>query len=317
MIAIIGSGIVGRSWAIIFAKANFTVRMFDINSEQLESASDFLKNYFEQNSFHRPNCKKSTCHFEQNDYPDLFKNISFTDSLESAVKDSIYVQECVPENLELKRKIFEQLDTLTEKTIILASSTSNIAPSKFTESLENRQRCLVAHPINPPFLIPLVEIVPSTWTDQTTISMTKKLLHDAGQKPVVLKKEVDGFLVNRLQYALLAEAFRLVEDGIADPDDIDSAISCGLGLRWSILGPFQTIDLNAPNGVSDYCERYKESIYRVLKTQDNSREWKQGTINKINDSLRNQYPLHQIQYMTEQRNQKLMSLSKIKKLNNN
>ncbi|EDO27740.1 predicted protein, partial [Nematostella vectensis] len=157
-----------------------------------------------------------------------------------------FLQECTPENLELKKKVFQNLEaTLSSSEVILASSTSCIMPSKFTESLQLRQRCIVAHPINPPYYVPLVEVIPAPWTDASVIEQTIKLMKDIGQSPVLLKKETNGFIVNRLQYALIAEAWRLVEEGICSPEDVDTTMTEGLGLRYSLIGPFETMHLNA------------------------------------------------------------------------
>jgi len=125
----------------------------------------------------------------------------------------------------------------------------------------------------------------------------------------VLKKEVDGFLVNRMQYALLAEAFRLVDDGAASPEDVDVAISQGLGLRWSFMGPFQTIDLNAPGGVNDYFERYGSAISRVIGAMDNTRSWRKETVSKIHKAMRNEVPTQSRDARLQWRNQRLLKLA--------
>eukprot|EP01126_Amoeba_proteus_P020170 TRINITY_DN2060_c0_g1_i10.p1 TRINITY_DN2060_c0_g1~~TRINITY_DN2060_c0_g1_i10.p1 ORF type:complete len:269 (+),score=42.01 TRINITY_DN2060_c0_g1_i10:335-1141(+) len=246
--------------------------------------------------------------------------ISTAVELHTALEGAVYVQvresylspqlkkECVPEVLNLKIEVFTQLDRIAPSNIILASSTSAIPPSKFTEFLTTRNRCLVAHPINPPHLIPLVEIVPSPWTDDEVVSRAVKILKDVGQKPVVMKKEVNGFIANRLQYALLAECFRLVEDGIVSPADIDTSIVHGLAPRWAFMGPFQTIDLNAPNGIRDYCDRYLNTISTLVKQQDNNREFGQGLVQQLHEHQRSLYNESQISQAIEWRDTRLMSL---------
>ena len=168
-----------------------------------------------------------------------------------------HVQENTPEDVAVKRAIFARLDRRRAARAILASSTSAILPSTFTEGLEGRARCLVVHPINPPYLIPAAEIVPAPWTDAGVVERTAALLRAAGHAPIVMKREIDGFVMNRLQGALLEEAFRLVAEGYASVEDVDVGIRDGLALRWSFMGPFETIDLNAPAGVRDYAERYQ------------------------------------------------------------
>ena len=156
--------------------------------------------------------------------------------------------------------MFARLDAAAPPDAVLASSTSAILPSAFTEGLKGRARCLVVHPINPPYLIPAAEIVPAPWTTPEAVERTAELLRAAGHAPIVMKREIDGFVMNRLQGALLEEAFRLVAQGYASVEDIDVGIRDGLALRWSFMGPFETIDLNAPGGVRDYVERY-QGIY--------------------------------------------------------
>jgi 3-hydroxyacyl-CoA dehydrogenase len=184
-------------------------------------------------------------------------------SLADALAGATFVQESTPETLESKRAIFAELDRLAAPDAILASSTSTIIASLFTENLEGRHRCLVAHPVNPPHLVPLVELVATPWTSPETVSSAKVLYEAVGQVPIVVTREIDGFILNRLQAVLLSEAFRLVEDGYVTPQDLDKTLKDGLGLRWSFMGPFETIELNAPGGIPDYCRRYGPSLARL------------------------------------------------------
>jgi L-gulonate 3-dehydrogenase len=128
------------------------------------------------------------------------------------------IQESCPETLEAKRSVFAELDRLGAPDAILASSTSTIVPSRFTETLKGRHRCLVAHPVNPPHLVPLVELVGAPWTAAETISRTKTIYKSVGQVPIVVRREIDGFILNRLQAALLSEAFRLAGEGYVTPE---------------------------------------------------------------------------------------------------
>ena len=165
------------------------------------------------------------------------------------------------------------LDRIAPPGTVLASSTSGLPASAFTEGLEHRARCLVVHPINPPHLIPLVEIVPAPWTDAKVVERATALMREVGQSPIQLRREVNGFVVNRLQSAMLSEAFKLVEDGIVSVDEVDRAVSDGLGLRWSFMGPFQTIDLNAKTGVAEYCRNLGPMYYGLAKEQADPRPW--------------------------------------------
>jgi len=300
-----GSGIVGQSWALIFARGGNDVVLYDIKDSQLQSGMDGFKNQLAI-------VQKAGLLWGQ-DPEKVAARVSTSTSLAEAMKDAIYVQECVPEDKGIKTKVFKAIDDVLAQSgntkAIIASSSSNMGVSLFASTCKHRSQCLVSHPINPPFAIPVVEVVPASFTDAQTVSAARSFLKACGQVPVVLTKEVDGFLVNRLQYALLAEAFRLVQDGVASPQDIDSTISQGLALRWSFMGPFQTIDLNAPDGVQDYCDRYASSVYRVVKKQDNSVEWTPETIKKIHDAMREEVPASQLKDRAAWRNNRLINLA--------
>eukprot|EP00049_Salpingoeca_infusionum_P005506 m.92920 g.92920 ORF g.92920 m.92920 type:complete len:334 (+) comp12992_c0_seq7:74-1075(+) len=281
--AIIGSGLIGRCWAALFARAGAQVSMFDIEMSQLEASLIAVQATVQELS--------DNDLLRDQDVGDVIARISVTTDMGTAIKDAFFVQECVPESLELKRKVFAQIDQLAEDDAILASSTSCIAPSKFTEGLTHCANAIVCHPVNPPHYIPVVEVVPAPWTSPDTVTRVRQIQLDLGQAPVVLNKEVNGFIINRLQYALLMEAWRLVEDGVASPQDVDSAISNGLALRWSFMGPFETIDLNAPQGVLDYCERYGETITEVCGEQTDPRQMKGSkTAQVVHDAMRESVP---------------------------
>jgi 3-hydroxyacyl-CoA dehydrogenase len=183
---------------------------------------------------------------------ELIKRVHVAPTLKDVLQGVFWVQECVPENLEMKKKVFEDIDAILSESdnfkgqqfedepdnIILSSSSSAIPPSSFTSHLSEKTRkcCLVSHPVNPVHLIPLVEIVPSPYTDADVITEARNFLEEVGQKPIVVKKEIDSFILNRLQGAVLNEAFRLVEDGYVTPEDLDRTVKDGLGLRWSFMG---------------------------------------------------------------------------------
>jgi len=228
-------------------------------------------------------------------------------TLAEAVNGADYVQENIGEKLVEKQALFAELDRIAAPGAILASSTSTIPASKWSEKLAGRARCLVAHPINPPHLVPLVELSPAPWTSPDVVARAKALHQAAGQVPIVVAKEIQGFILNRLQGALLAEAFRLYADGYASTEDIDKTVRDGLGLRWSFMGPFETIDLNAPGGVVDYCERYGELIYEVAQTQL-PRRWDEALVRRIERERRQRLPASELDARSAWRDRRLIEL---------
>ena len=206
-----------------------------------------------------------------------------------------------------KIALFADLDRLARPDAVLASSTSGIPASAFTEGLAGRARCLVAHPVNPPYLIPLVEICPAPWTDAETVARTRAIMTKAGQVPATVKKEMDGFALNRLQGALLAEAFRLLADDVISPTDLDALVKHGLGLRWSFMGPLETIDLNAPGGLADYCNRYGP-LYAAMQQQMTPLAWDEALVGRLQAARRAELPGNMQPVRQEWRDRRLMAL---------
>jgi L-gulonate 3-dehydrogenase len=250
---IVGAGLIGRAWAMVFARAGWRVRLYDGAPSQLDAARERIAaSLAEQQSAGLVD-----------DAAQALARIATTLRIEDAVEGTDWVQENLPEVLELKREVFRTLDRHAGAKAVLASSTSAIPASQFTGSLAGRARCIVAHPVNPPHLVPVVELCGAPWTAAAAIERAHQVMSELGQVPILVRRELDGFILNRLQGALLSEAMRLVAEGYVSPEDLDKTIAHGLGLRWSFMGPFETIELNAPGGVADYCARYS-GFYRRL-----------------------------------------------------
>jgi 3-hydroxyacyl-CoA dehydrogenase len=173
--------------------------------------------------------------------------------------------------------------------------------------LEGRARCLVAHPVNPPSLVPLVELCGAPWTSQDTLERARVFYEQAGQKPVTVNREISGFLLNRLQGAVLDEALSLYEQGYASAADLDTVMRDGLAMRWSFMGPFETIDLNAPGGVADYAQRYG-GTYRSIAETRVPFDWAAATLDRLDAERRAALPRERIEERSRWRDRRLMAL---------
>ena len=302
-IAIVGSGLVGQAWAIVFARAGHHVKMWDGDPSAVSRASSLIE--------------KQVADLQVagliDDPVGLIQRISGCATLEEVMAGADYVQESLPELLDIKKEIFMRMDALAPTATILASSTSSIPASSFTEALPGRDRCVIAHPVNPPYLVPVVEICGAPWTQAQIIEQTWDLMHVVGQKPVKIHRELKGFVLNRLQGALLREAFRLVEQGYVDAEGLDTTVREGLGLRWSFMGPFETIDLNAPEGLADYVHRFND-MYQAISTEQTSTEpWSEAIIDKLEKQRRAVLPKEQLMARRLWRDRRLMALAAHKK----
>jgi 3-hydroxyacyl-CoA dehydrogenase len=299
-IAVIGSGLIGRSWAISFSRAGYQVALHDAAPGAAEAAVGFIDSVLadlDRNGLlggHTPAAIRG--------------RIAVAASLAGALDGAVHVQENTPEQIEMKIAVFRELDRLAAPETVLASSTSALLPSRFTETLPGRHRCLVVHPINPPYLVPAVEVVPAPWTDAGVLERTGAFMRACGHAPILMRKEIDGFVMNRLQGALLQEAFRLVAEGYASTEDIDIGLRDGLGLRWSFMGPFETIDLNAPAGVADYIARY-EGLYQTLwQTQAHIVPWAGKLAERIEAERREKLAADALGGRARWRDRRLMAL---------
>jgi L-gulonate 3-dehydrogenase len=297
-VAVIGAGLIGRAWSIVFARAGFDVALWDPYPQQVETALTFIGERL-------PELEEAGLLKEPP--PLVVRRICPAATLADAVRDAEHVQENGPERVDAKRALFAELDRAARPDAVLASSSSGIPASAYTEGLAGRVRCLVAHPVNPPYLVPLVELCPAPWTDPDVVARTRALMTSAGQVPATVNMEMDGFALNRLQGALLAEAFRLIADDVISPTDLDALVKHGLGLRWSFMGPLETIDLNAPGGLQDYCERYGP-LYWQLQQQMTPHAWDAALIDRLHAARRAELPANMQGVRQEWRDRRLMAL---------
>lgn len=266
-VGIVGAGLIGRSWAVVFARAGWAVSLFDLDQRSLDTAQDTVAKILRDHGAGRRH-----------------GDVRLSSSLEEVVDGACLVQECGPEVVGKKQELFAKIDAIAPRDVIIASSTSTIMPSAFSSGLPGRHRCLVAHPVNPPHLIPLVELSGAEWTDFEILDRAGDIYREVGQVPVVVRREVQGFVLNRLQAALLAEALRLIGDGVISARDLDRTVSDGLGLRWSFMGPLATIELNAPGGIGDYLMRYGGMFREMTAVPPPSAVWDADNIERVIES---------------------------------
>ncbi|XP_063807716.1 lambda-crystallin homolog [Pseudophryne corroboree] len=306
-VVIIGSGLIGRSWAMVFASGGFNVRLYDIVKEQVTAALEDIRKQMEE-------LRNSGMLRGSLSVHEQISLISGWSDLKLALEGAIFIQECVPENLELKLKIFSDIDLYVNDSAVISSSTSCLSPTKMFNGLRHVRNCIVAHPVNPPYYVPLVELVPHPQTEPVTVERTYDLMKKVGQSPVKLMKETDGFVLNRLQYAVISEAWRLIQDGVISPRDVDTVMSEGLGMRYAFLGPLETAHLNA-EGFKSYCERYGESIQRVLDTFGPVPNFSGDVAEQIDQALWDDQPdkNDQLKARREWRDACLSHLAKLKK----
>lgn len=298
-VAIVGVGLIGRAWAAIFGRAGWNVRLTDPHAPTLKAAPGLIRD--ELHALNR--------HGLANDPDGAAARITVAESLADAVKDVSFVQENGPEKIEDKIALFAELDRLAPPDAILSSSTSAIVASRFTENLKGRARCLVGHPVNPPHLIPLVELCGAPWTSPEAVSRAREIYREIGQVPVTVTREINGFVLNRLQGALLAEAFRLVGEGYISAEDLDHTVKDGLGTRWSFMGPLETIELNAPGGIPDYCARYTGFYKELAAASAGPDVYTSPNVDRVIEAWPHQPTPERISELTTWRNDRLAALA--------
>ncbi len=298
-VAVIGTGSIGRAWGISFARGGHDVYFYNRTPDKAREAIEFARAIVgDLERYDLLNGHSAA---------DMLARLHVARTLEEALGGVGYVQENLAEDVALKRQMFLEMERLAPIESVLASSTSGIPASVFTDRLVHRERCLVAHPLNPPYVIPAVDLVPSPWTSPAVMDWTAEFLTNCGQSPIRMKAEDPGFLTIRLQGALYHEAFRLVAEGLADPEAVDACIRDGLALRWSFIGPFETADLNAPRGVRQFVERFGQQ-YQNLYPRGGPFAWDGRVMDDVERARREKLPIGDHQARQLWRDKRLIAL---------
>ncbi len=297
-IGIIGCGLIGRGWAIVFARAGYQALLHDSQGGAVERALTAVEGNLRDLA--ELGLIDSAAAVRERMHPCA--------RLEEALADVAYVQESVPEDRALKARVFAELDALAPPDAVLGSSCSAIPGSEFLADIPGRARCLIAHPANPPYLMPVVELAPTPFTSDATVERCGALMAEVGQVPVLLKKEIPGFVMNRLQAGVVNEAVQLVQAGIMSAEDIDKVMRHSLGLRWSFMGPFETMDLNAPDGFADYARRYGKSYETMGRALRVAEPWAAATVDAVEAERRRLVPKDQVAARQAWRDRRLMAL---------
>ena len=263
-IAVVGGGSIGVAFAVVFARAGARVRVQEPQEQRRQEVIHDVTRRLEALEQHG---------LLNESVGAISARIEVQHDLAKAVADADLVQECIPENLELKQRLFGQLAELTSDDCVIASSTSFIPSSESAKHSGIEHRTLVAHPGNPPYAIPVIELVPNPQTRTDILDKATRIYSKAGMSPVHVQREIEGFLFNRLQGAVLREAYALVRDGIASVEDIDTVVRDGLGRRWTFMGPFETADLNTRGGIAAHAKNMGPSYHRMGLTRGDTSEW--------------------------------------------
>ena len=262
-VACIGVGTIGHSWATLFATKGYNVTIYDVSQELLKSAMERIKASAEFLAEKNLITKR--------DSEDALKRIKVATGIPDCVREADYIQESAFESYDVKKEVFSAIDMVNDRAII-ATSSSGLLMTEIQKATKKPKRCIVAHPWNPPLILKLVELVPGERTSQQTVQATYEFMEKLGKIPVVVKKEVPGFIGNRLQAALWREALSLVSNGVASVEDVDRAVWAGPGARWAIMGPFLTFHLGGgPGGLKHHIDTIQHGFNEYWKTMD---DWK-------------------------------------------
>ncbi len=259
--AIIGAGTMGAGMGLCFAQAGYRVVLYDVSDGQLALAERRIRN--SQEVLVRESVITPLQAAEAR------ARVSFTEDLSQALAQSDFVLEAAPENLELKHDLYRRMDAACPPEVVLASNTSGLSITRIASVCRHPQRVGGMHWVNPPELVPLVEVIQGEQTSEETLNLIYALAQKLGKVPTLIRKDVPGFGLNRLQFAVLREALHLVENGVLSPEDVDKTMKCGLGFRYSWLGPLETADL----GGLDVFHSVSSYLFGELSAAQRPSEW--------------------------------------------
>lgn len=303
-VAVVGAGSIGVSWAIVFARAGHDVRLYDSDPARLEVAPHEIATRLADLEAYGLLGEPAAA---------IVARVAKTTDLDAAAARAAYVQECALEDEALKRALFSQLDAAAAPETVLASSSSAIPCSRFAAGLPGSGRCVVVHSANPPYLLPVVELVPAPFTSSSAVERAAGLLERAGMSVVQLRAEIEGFALNRLQGALLREAYCLVRDGIVSVDDVDRVVREGLGRRWAVSGPFETADLNTRGGIEAHASRLGPAYERMGAERGQHDPWTPQLVRQVTEERRRLLPLERWDERVAWRDRELMAFERARR----
>lgn len=301
-VTIVGAGSIGVAFAVQFARSGFRVRMWDALPDALPRAARDREDRMRLLDSHG---------LLSESVADVLARVSDHPILYDALRDADLVQECAPEQLPIKRDLFRMIGSYSPAHAVLASSSSAIPASDFADVTPARDRVLIAHPGNPPYLIPVIELVGGRATSEATMERADELYRRAGLRPVRVRTEIDGFIFNRLQGAVLREAYCLVRDGVASADDIDEVMRSGLGRRWSFIGPFETVDLNTRGGIASHALKMGPAYERMGAQRGQHDPWTDELVAEVAGQRRDLLALEDWEARVRWRDEMLMELSRV------
>ena len=300
-IAVIGTGVIGTGWIIRFLAHDKKVIAYDKNLNSAKKIILEIKRTwpYVKKLFNKKRLK--------------LKNFSFTTSLKESLKDADFIQECAPENYKLKTKLMEIIGKYSKPNIIISSSSSGLLPSKIYSKCKNPSRTVIAHPFNPVYMLPGVEIVPGKKTDRKFLKKANKFYKSVSMNPIMIKKELPGYLSDRLQEALWREALHIVNEGYASTKDLDRAIEDGPGMRWSLMGTFLTFHLaGGKAGMKHMLEQFGPAL-KLPWTKLKAPKLSKKLSNIIISGTRTQARGKSVAEISKVRDEYLLNLQKMRK----
>jgi len=294
---IVGAGSIGVAWAVTFARGGWSVRVQDPDPTRVEAVRAEARDRLDRLAAHGLLDEEPAA---------VAGRIEAGGDLAEAVSTADLVIECAPERLDLKRGVYEAVLAEAPGDAVLTSSTSALSPSELFDGLDGAERCLVAHPTNPPYLLPVVELVPASFTAESAVERAREHFSAVGMSPILVRSEAEGFVVNRLQGAILREAYCLLRDGVASVDEIDLAVRGGLGRRWALTGPFETVDLNTRGGIASHAEKMGPAYERMGAERGQNDPWTPDLVARAEAGRREALPLDQWDSRVLWRDEQLM-----------
>jgi len=301
-IGICGAGLIGASWAIGFANAGYIPYVYDSSPNSVDNFNKYFDDLVKDLKIIDPNINEDK----------IRNNIKLNCTIDQICENAVLIQESIVEDLKVKQDVYKELDRLTSKETILASSSSYLVISEISEFVEHKNRCINAHPALPPHVVPFVEVVGSKDTSEEIIKKALTIYKKANYAAILVKKETEGFVLNRLQGALLNEAVRLHEGGFASMEDIDIALKHALGIRWAFMGPFEIMDLNAPEGIKDSFTRYRTGIQNMAKQQNTVPAYSDEYLEKLDKEQRQRLAYQDRPDRIKKRNKMIALIRKLK-----